>query len=55
MKMASNAGLPRRSTMKLAEKHKLDDALFYQFIQVREKGSPISGPVLQEKAMSQYV
>lgn len=51
-KMASNTGLAGRSTMKPAENHKLDDALFYWFTQVREKGSPISGPILQEKAMS---
>ena len=51
-RMASNAGLAARSTMKPAENYKLDDALFYWFTQVCEKGSPISGFVLQGKAMS---
>ena len=50
--MASKADLARRSTMEPTENHKLDDSLFYWFIQIREKGSLISGPVLQEKVMS---
>ena len=49
--MASNAGLAGRSTMKPTENHRLDDALYYWFTQVGEIGSPISGPVHQEKVM----
>ena len=37
--------------MKLAEDHKQYNTLFYWFTQVREKESPISWSVLQEKAM----
>ena len=52
MKMASNTGSAGRSTMKPTKNHKLDDAVFDWFTPVHKKGSPISGPVLQEKVMS---
>lgn len=41
----------RRKSMKKAEYEKTSQALYLWFCQQREKGSPISGPMLQEKAV----
>lgn len=40
-----------RKSMKKAEYEKTSQALYLWFCQQREKGSPISGPMLQEKAV----
>lgn len=40
-----------RKSMKSAEYNKTSEALFMWFSQQRQKGSPISGPMLQEKAI----
>ena len=42
-------GLNRKS-LKLADDEQLDKALYAWFIQQRSSGTPISGPLLQEKA-----
>ena len=42
-------GLKRKS-LKLANDERLDQALYTWFIQQRSTGTPISGPLLQEKA-----
>ncbi|XP_012221253.2 jerky protein homolog-like [Linepithema humile] len=43
--------MTNRKTMKTAEYDKIDRALFLWFTQLREKGLPISGPILQQKAI----
>jgi hypothetical protein len=48
---ASNEGLKGRKTMKKCEYEKVSEALFLWFTQQREKGVPITGPLLQEKAL----
>lgn len=40
-----------RKSMKKAEYEKTSEALFMWFSQQRQKGSPMSGPILQEKAL----
>lgn len=40
-----------RKSMKKSEYEKTSEALFLWFSQQRQKGSPISGPILQEKAL----
>ena len=45
----TNEGLNRKS-LKLADDEQLDKALYAWFIQQRSSGTPISGPLLQEKA-----
>lgn len=40
-----------RRSMKRAEYEKTSEALFLWFSQQRQKGCPISGPILQEKAL----
>ena len=53
MKFADNLetseGLKRKS-LKVAHDEQLDNALYAWFIQQRTSGTPISGPLLQEKA-----
>lgn len=41
----------KRKTMKTGEFEKTSSALFMWFTQLRSKGSPVSGPMLQEKAI----
>lgn len=41
----------KRKTMKTGEFEKTSSALFMWFTQLRSKGSPVSGPLLQEKAI----
>lgn len=48
---ASNESLKERKTMKKCEYEKVSEALFLWFTQQREKGVPITGPLLQEKAL----
>ena len=45
----TSEGLKRKS-LKLANDKRLDQALYTWFIQQRSTGTPISGPLLQEKA-----
>ena len=45
----TSEGLKRKS-LKLANDERLDQALYTWFIQQRSTGTPISGPLLQEKA-----
>ena len=45
----TSEGLNRKS-LKLADNEQLDKALYTWFIQQRSSGTPISGPLLQEKA-----
>ena len=40
----------KRKFLKLADDERLDKALYAWFIQQRSTGTPISGPLLQEKA-----
>ena len=40
----------KRESLKLADDEQLDKALYAWFIQQRSTGTPISGPLLQEKA-----
>ena len=40
----------KRKSLKLADDKQLDKALYAWFIQQRSIGTPISGPLLQEKA-----
>ncbi|KAL2085001.1 hypothetical protein ACEWY4_020519 [Coilia grayii] len=42
----------KRKSMKPAHDEQLDQAVFLWFSQQREKGVPVSGPMLQEKATS---
>lgn len=41
----------KRKTMKKSEYDKVGEALYYWFVLKREKGVPISGPILREKAL----
>lgn len=41
-----------RKTMKTAKHEKIDQSLYLWFNQQRERGVPVSGPILQEKALS---
>lgn len=43
---------PSRKTMKTGEYQKVDDALYLWFTQNRERGIPISGPILKQKAVN---
>ena len=45
----TSEGLKRKS-LKLADDEQLDKALYAWFIQQRSTGTPISGPLVQEKA-----
>ena len=51
-KMITKDSLQNRGTVKKARNESLDDALFIWFSEKREHGVPISGPILQEKALS---
>lgn len=42
----------KRKSMKSGEYNKIDEALYLWFTQQRDKGTPLSGPILQEKAIS---
>lgn len=42
--------MPNRKSMKPSEYNELNEALHLWFTQAREKGTPISGPILMEKA-----
>ena len=57
MKFADNLetseGLKRKS-LKVAHDEQLDNALYAWFIQQRTSGTPVSGPLLQEKAKHFY-
>ncbi|XP_023312822.1 jerky protein homolog-like, partial [Anoplophora glabripennis] len=46
------SSLIERKSMKSSDYEKLGDALFLWFTQQRDKGAPISGPILQAKALS---
>ena len=43
-------GMKKAKTMKIGEYQKLDEALYIWFRQQREKGMPVTGPILTEKA-----
>jgi hypothetical protein len=43
---------PTRKTMKSSEHQKIDNALYLWFTQQRERGIPLSEPILQAKAIS---
>ncbi|XP_046737740.1 jerky protein homolog-like [Diprion similis] len=47
----SGDAMTSRKTIKPAEYNKVDKGLFLWFTQMREKGLPVSGPILQAKAM----
>lgn len=47
----SKVTLEKRQTSKLSQFDKVDEALFMWFTQEREAGTPLSGPVIQEKAV----
>lgn len=51
---ASTSGIKKRKTMKKGGFEELSEALFLWFVQNREKGVPISGPLLKEKALQFY-
>lgn len=51
-KMVSKDSLGNRSTIKKPKNESLDEALLMWFEQQRERGVPISGPILKEKALS---
>lgn len=51
-KMISKDSLDNRCKAKKAKLETLDDALFVWFCAERERGLPISGPVIQQKALS---
>lgn len=42
--------VPNRKTMKRADHEKINEALFLWFTQQRDKGMPLSGPIIQDKA-----
>lgn len=44
----------KRKSMKKSQHEQVSDALFVWFVQKREKGAPISGPILKEKALEFY-
>uniref|UniRef100_K7GBZ6 HTH CENPB-type domain-containing protein n=1 Tax=Pelodiscus sinensis TaxID=13735 RepID=K7GBZ6_PELSI len=48
----SIAGMKDRKTMKKCEYEKVSEALFLWFTQQRDKGMPLTGPILQEKALN---
>ena len=50
--MVTKDSLGERSTARKAKNEALDDALFLWFCQERDRGVPISGPILQEKALN---
>jgi hypothetical protein len=41
----------KRKTMKESEHKKIDEGLYLWFSQNRERGVPISGPILRQKAL----
>ncbi|XP_016905758.1 jerky protein homolog-like isoform X1 [Apis cerana] len=51
-KMVSRDSLGNRGTIKKAKNVTLDDALYVWYIQERENGIPVSGPILRKKALS---
>ncbi|KAK1130636.1 hypothetical protein K0M31_020519 [Melipona bicolor] len=51
-KMVSRDSLGNRGTIKKAKNVTLDDALYMWYIQERENGVPVSGPILRKKALS---
>ena len=51
--LETSEGLKRKS-LKVARDEQLDNALYAWFIQQRTSGTPISGPLLQEKAKHFY-
>ncbi|XP_043250755.1 jerky protein homolog-like [Colletes gigas] len=51
-KMVTRDSLGNRGTVKKAKNVTLDEALYMWYIQEREKGAPISGPMLRKKALS---
>lgn len=46
--------LKERKSMKESDFNEVNEALYIWFRQTREKGTPISGPILQEKALRFY-
>lgn len=42
--------LPNKKTMKTCQNEKVNEAVFLWFIQQREKGVALTGPIIQEKA-----
>lgn len=48
---SSAKSLENRQTMKQSVYTQVDEALFLWFTQEREKGTPLSGPIVQEKAV----
>ncbi|KAB0792773.1 hypothetical protein PPYR_14732 [Photinus pyralis] len=51
-KMVTAVGLQGRGTMKSAKNKQLDDALFAWFAEENARGTVITGPILQKKALS---
>ncbi|XP_076643996.1 cag [Halictus rubicundus] len=51
-KMVSRDGLDNRGTIKKAKNATLDNALYIWYVQERENGVAISGPMLRKKALS---
>lgn len=48
---ASSSGIKKCKMMKTAVNDKVNEALFLWFTQCRSKGLPVTGPILQEKAL----
>jgi transposase len=49
-KLEHSSKMPNRKTMKTTEYKKLNEALYLWFTQQREKGTRLSGPIIQGKA-----
>lgn len=47
----TEGALKERITMKKCDYEKVSEALYVWFTQFRDKGVPISGPILQQKAL----
>lgn len=54
LKRICTESIKERKTMKCSEFEKVSEALYQWFRVQRDKGTPISGPILQEKALKFY-
>lgn len=54
LKRICTESIKERKTMKCAEYEKVSEALYQWFRVQRDRGTPISGPILQEKALKFY-
>lgn len=54
LKRMCTESIKERKSMKCAEYEKVSEALYQWFRVQRDKGAPISGPILQEKALKFY-